>query len=36
MWQGIQIIPIEGLNPAILVSKLEASGNDLAEEFVTA
>jgi len=32
--RGIQIIPIKGLNPAILVSKLEASGNDLAEEFV--
>ena len=31
---GIQIIPIENLNPATLVAKLEASGNDLAEEFV--
>ena len=32
--RGIQIIPVEGLTPASLVSKLEASGNDLVEEFV--
>tara|TARA_Y100000588_G_scaffold393738_2_gene510921 strand:- start:265 stop:1278 length:1014 start_codon:yes stop_codon:yes gene_type:complete len=32
--RGIQIIPVKGLNPSTLVSKLEASGNDLAEEFV--
>lgn len=32
--RGIQIIPVEGLDPSNLVSKLEASGNDLAEEFV--
>ena len=32
--RGIQIIPVNGLTPSSLVSKLEASGNNLAEEFV--
>ena len=32
--RGIQIISVNGLTPSVLISKLDASGNDLAEEFV--
>ena len=32
--RGIEVIPINGMTSTTLVSKLEASGNNLAEEFV--